>query len=572
MWWTLRQLKSKNAETRRSAVEKIAGVKSEETFGILVEALKDEDGRVIGAAAKALGEIRTPRAVEPLLVALECQVKKDRAEKTWADEKAEDSIIKALREIPDPRAFQPLMTAFRVKDHGEIKYLILEILGEIGDARCVEKLFEFLKGTDDGYRGAAGTALVRVGEPVVQEVISVLQDTKARAHAREQAIAVLEKIKDKRAVEPLLTALDDEDSYIRKMAAAALQKFDQKIVAGVQERLAEVKKASRGIQTLMRCLRPDTLEKESLIAQAITELRDKGAEGSKALAEVMRDLVYSRSKELEWALKAAREVEFVPELSTAIRLAAAASLSRTGIPGRFDPETVGAGSVGWTDSTHQRLKGLAIQILGSFSEEVAPESAVIGASSMAAYMDNWLKAISSQDTSSLVFFLDKVSNINASDDKGNTALMVAARRHDYDLLLNLLLKRADYNGRNAEGRTALIEAAASHNTEAVRILLECGAPVNSKDDQGWTALTWSYEDPDNLQVLIEAGADVNAKNQQGRSALILAAREGHIKIVKSLVAAGADVRAKDTDGNSALMWAGSGGHTDVVNLLRKAGG
>jgi HEAT repeat protein len=571
MWWTLRQLKSKNAETRRRAVEKIARVEDEKTFDMLVEALKDEDGGVVGAAAKALGEIRDQRALDPLLAALKSQMKKLKTEKTWADEKAEDSVIRALREIPNPRAFPQLEAAFHAKDHGEAKYLIIEILGEIGDERCVEKLFDFLKGTDDGYRGAAADALVRVGKGVVPQVIAVLQNSKANAHAREKAILVLEQIKDERGVKPLFTALNDEDSYVRDMAAAALKKFDQRIVKGVQERLADEERASTGIQTLMQCVSPDAVDKEKLLAQAIRELKEKGNEGSKALAELTRELLHSRSKEIYWALLAACEIELVPELSAAVRLAAAASPSRSGTPSRFDPEVVGAGSVGWTEGMHERIKGLAIQILEPPSEEVAPESSMAGASSIAADMDNWMKAISSQDTGSLVFLMDKVSDINANDEKGNTALIVAAGRYDNNLLLNLLLKGADYNARNADGRTALIQAAASHHTEAVRILLECGAPVNSQDDHGWTALIWSYEDPETLQVLIGAGADVNARNRQGRSALMLAARAGHTKIVGSLVAAGADVRAKDSDGNSPLMWAGAECHTDVVDILRNAG-
>jgi HEAT repeat protein len=57
LWWTLRQLKSKDYETRLRAVKKL-GVSVDERAGEpLVTVLKDEDWRVQEAAAKVLSEI-----------------------------------------------------------------------------------------------------------------------------------------------------------------------------------------------------------------------------------------------------------------------------------------------------------------------------------------------------------------------------------------------------------------------------------------------------------------------------------------------------------------------------------
>jgi ankyrin repeat protein len=52
---------------------------------------------------------------------------------------------------------------------------------------------------------------------------------------------------------------------------------------------------------------------------------------------------------------------------------------------------------------------------------------------------------------------------------------------------------------------------------------------------------------------------------------MLAAKKGHLEIVKALLAAGADVNVRTTGGVTALFVAESGGHTAVVEILRKAG-
>ena len=54
-WWTLQQLKFKNPQTRRQAVEKLALLSVEEAVSGLISALEDDAAEVRVAAVQGLG-------------------------------------------------------------------------------------------------------------------------------------------------------------------------------------------------------------------------------------------------------------------------------------------------------------------------------------------------------------------------------------------------------------------------------------------------------------------------------------------------------------------------------------
>jgi ankyrin repeat protein len=73
-------------------------------------------------------------------------------------------------------------------------------------------------------------------------------------------------------------------------------------------------------------------------------------------------------------------------------------------------------------------------------------------------------------------------------DGGWTALGLAARKSDTDMVTRLIAAGADVNVRNAKGETPLMLATGRPNIEAVRALLVAGADVNAKAKNGHTAL------------------------------------------------------------------------------------
>ncbi|NOY61603.1 MAG: hypothetical protein GXP10_00370, partial [Gammaproteobacteria bacterium] len=74
-----------------------------------------------------------------------------------------------------------------------------------------------------------------------------------------------------------------------------------------------------------------------------------------------------------------------------------------------------------------------------------------------------------------------------------------------------------------------------------------------------------------VRTLLDQGASVNARDNAGNTALMGAAGEGREKIIKLLLRRGASVGAKNKNGDTALKFAAEKGHLPVMNLLLSAG-
>lgn len=75
------------------------------------------------------------------------------------------------------------------------------------------------------------------------------------------------------------------------------------------------------------------------------------------------------------------------------------------------------------------------------------------------------------------------------------------------------------------------------------------------------------------ELLKDGGVDVNVHGSfGGPTALIVAARLGHVEIVKTLLAHGAEVNAEDDYGQTALYFAKKNSRARIVEILEAAGG
>jgi len=152
----------------------------------------------------------------------------------------------------------------------------------------------------------------------------------------------------------------------------------------------------------------------------------------------------------------------------------------------------------------------------------------------------------------------KGADVNAKNEHGNTALILAAKKGNVEMVNDLLKKGAYVDAQNKDGHTALIVAAIYGNVEVVNDLLKKGADVNAKNKHGNTALIVAaiYGHVEVVNALLAAkGADVDAQNEHGNTALILAAIYGRVEVVNELLKKGADVDAQNEHGNTALILA-----------------
>jgi ankyrin repeat protein len=187
-------------------------------------------------------------------------------------------------------------------------------------------------------------------------------------------------------------------------------------------------------------------------------------------------------------------------------------------------------------------------------------------------------AIDENDIEKVKSLLDKGADINARNEYGYTALMMAVERARDVKLVNLLLdKGADVNAKNNNNdkyklnQTALIYASIYEETEVVIALLEKGADVNAKNNYGYSPLIMAaaHERLGNVKALLAKGANVNATDEKGRTALMRSAEKGDVGTVRALLAGGADVNSRDKKGETALMLVPD--HKESILLLLNNG-
>lgn len=204
----------KNKKVRRNAARALGQIGDPRAVEPLSAALKDKEHDVVRAAVGALGQIG-PCAVRSLIAAL-------KHERQWVREAA----VKQLAEIGTP-ATKQLFSALKSKEI-RVRAGAARALGEIGDPGAVEPLVASL----EDLRSAAFSALdrlgwqpdrselgavywiakrqwdkcVEIGALAVEPLIAALKNKNIQFHHLHIA-AALERIGDARAVEPLIKAL-----------------------------------------------------------------------------------------------------------------------------------------------------------------------------------------------------------------------------------------------------------------------------------------------------------------------------------------------------------------------------
>jgi len=121
----------------------------------------------------------------------------------------------------------------------------------------------------------------------------------------------------------------------------------------------------KGIRTLEElCTKIGILFPSEYIDRAVGELKPEGADGSRALAKLIGELLDCRSPKLSLVLKVAEQLEPTIELIEAVRsVNATSSLAPQPAYSRFIPEIIGGGKIGWTDGTTNNIKYIAAQVL-----------------------------------------------------------------------------------------------------------------------------------------------------------------------------------------------------------------
>lgn len=177
-------------------------------------------------------------------------------------------------------------------------------------------------------------------------------------------------------------------------------------------------------------------------------------------------------------------------------------------------------------------------------------------------------------------FVEAGTPLTGKDERGQTALTMAAYRGDVDML-SVLLKAGANKMDSSAVEKAFTMASRSGKSEAMKLLLAAGAATTESATDGRTLLMTAAASgvPTIVVDVLKSRPNVNARDGKGRTALMEAVGQYHYgvesreinraEVVRLLLQAGADPNISDEDGNTALI--GAAWDADAVLLLIRAG-
>ena len=171
------------------------------------------------AAVQSLGVIGNPNAVDTLI-----QILEDGSEEYFIRTEA----ARALGRIGDPKAIEPLIRTLHNEWHktaGGLRKTIAEALGAFHDPRVTDALVNALARDYDTARAAAESLKKLRDRRAVEPLIRRLEDKQSGGYRRALPAEILGVLGDPRAIPALAKALHDDDEDIRKAASKSLLAF-----------------------------------------------------------------------------------------------------------------------------------------------------------------------------------------------------------------------------------------------------------------------------------------------------------------------------------------------------------
>ncbi|KAK4257354.1 hypothetical protein QN277_006952 [Acacia crassicarpa] len=158
---------------------------------------------------------------------------------------------------------------------------------------------------------------------------------------------------------------------------------------------------------------------------------------------------------------------------------------------------------------------------------------------------------------------------NESDNKGRTALHIAACKGSLDNVMVLLDHGAYPNIRDYDGNVPLWEAIVGGHESVSKLLVENGANLECGDVGRFACIAAEQNNLNLLKDILKHGGDVSLpRHYDGITALHIAVCEGNIEIVKFLLEQGADVDQPDRNGWKPRALADQQGHEEIKAIFQ----
>lgn len=206
-------------------------------------------------------------------------------------------------------------------------------------------------------------------------------------------------------------------------------------------------------------------------------------------------------------------------------------------------------------SIHKKLFTSAILIIAAFSTICASPAFCISQKEFMALCQNG-------SVSDLAAVLNSPGiSMTKVDDKGNTALMLAAMAKgeaaNPEKIRLLVGAGADPNAKNRDSmRVIMVAAQSSDNPDVIAALVESGADLDERSSRGWTAMCFAAarnSNPSIVNALFDLGADINASDNDESTPLMLALRgKNSFSVVIALLDNGANPELQNKEKKKAI--------------------
>jgi HEAT repeat protein len=233
--------KTGNRWIAERAAYALGGIDSKRGRDALIAVMRNPGAhvRVRGAAAEALGFIKSKAAVEPLLEVVTGKTVYPRGVR-W-------NALRGLDRLGTQKAVDAFIGVLMGNDRWYFKSTAARGLGKIKSPKSIQALIHVFNDNNWKVWEEAGNALVQMGEPAVEPLIRALKSPHTRT--RRKAAWTLGIIKSEKAVYPLINVLGDKEWLVREEAAVALSRINspkalEPLKDAARSKVSEVREAA----------------------------------------------------------------------------------------------------------------------------------------------------------------------------------------------------------------------------------------------------------------------------------------------------------------------------------------
>jgi HEAT repeat protein len=224
----LRALNQNSHWISARASNPLSKIRSEKAVDGLLKALDNTklDGRIKRYILQSLGNVKSERVLKPLIRYL--------GHEDWAIRCA---VLRSLGQIRGQTAEEAAIVALKDKQRYVVESAIA-VLGQMKSTRAPAHLIEILEDRERMGRIKISRALVEIGEPSVEAILSSMRNDMDREICWHLVWA-LGHINSDAAIEPLVQALKSRNWMVRNEAAVSLVRIDSLISTKPLRRLLE---------------------------------------------------------------------------------------------------------------------------------------------------------------------------------------------------------------------------------------------------------------------------------------------------------------------------------------------